>query len=322
MSDAHLLQHPVLRCLRRSLGQLRLEDGPLLLAVSGGRDSTAMAGALALLQRRESVGLLRIAHVHHHQRPESDEEAALVVALGRQLELPVEVLHLDVAGGASAAVLRDARHAALANEATRCSADAVVMAHHADDQLETILLAITRGAGPNGLAGMCDMRELCNGVQLARPLLQTTRAELTDLCDQLDLPYCDDPSNTNVETLRGRLRRDVMSVLESMRPGVARRAAAMAPVQRAASGAFMAMLPVAVDSAWDRSRLAQLPHAIRLAALHNEASKLVAVDGLSTSTVSEAAEAIADARQHNRVFQVGGGLQVVVDAASVQLQTV
>ena len=322
MSDAHLLQHPVLRCLRRSLGALELEDGPLLLAVSGGRDSTAMAGAMALLQRRESVGLLRIAHVHHHQRPESDEEAALVVSLGKQLELPVEVLHLDVEVGASAAVLRDARHVALADEANRCRSDAVVMAHHADDQLETILLAITRGAGPNGLAGMCDMRELCNCARLARPLLQTTRAELTDLCGQLDLPYCDDPSNTNLDTLRGRLRRDVMGVLESMRPGVAGRAAAMAPVQRAAAGAFMAMLPVPVDNAWDRSGLAQLPHAIRLAALHNGASKFIAVDAMSTATVSEAADAIADAREHSRVFQVGGGLEVVIDAAIVRLRRV
>ena len=322
MRDAHLLQHPVLRCLRRSLAELRLGDGPLLLAVSGGRDSTAMAGAMALLQRRESVGLLRIAHVHHHQRLESDDEAALVVSLGERLELPVEVLHLDVEVGATPAVLRDARNTALAAEAKGCRADAVVMAHHADDQLETILLAITRGAGPNGLAGMTDMRAFGDDARLARPLLQTTRAELTDLCEQLDLPWCDDPCNTNPDTLRGRLRRDVMGVLESFRPGVAGRAAAMAPVQAAAAGAFMAMLPVPVDDAWDRSRLARLPHAVRLAALHTEASQCVAVDALSTATLSEAADAIADAREHSRVFQVGGGLDIVIDATVVRLQGV
>jgi tRNA(Ile)-lysidine synthase len=277
---------------------------------------------MALLQRRESVGLLRIAHVHHHQRPASDSEAELVQSLGDQLQLPVKVLHLDLSSGATPAALRDARHAALANEAIACNADAVVMAHHADDQLETILLALTRGAGPRGLGGMAEMRALRDGVLLARPLLQTTREALTDLCGQLELPYCDDPGNENPDTLRGRLRRDVMGVLESLRPGVAARAAAMAPVQAAAAGAFTALLPVALDGAWDRGRLGQLPHAIRLAALHAESSRRVPVDALSAAALSGAADAIGDAREHCRTFQLGGGLELVVDAAVVQLQGV
>jgi tRNA(Ile)-lysidine synthase len=319
MNEAALLQHPVLRCLRRALPELSLQDGPLLLAVSGGRDSTAMAGAMALLQRRDGVGLLRIAHVHHHQREASDQEAALVERLGDRLSLPVEVLHLELPKGSTPAMLRDARYAALTKAANTCRADAVLTAHHAEDQLETMLLAMVRGCGPRGLAGMEALRPLDDGLLLARPLLQTSRHELHDLCLQMDLPFCDDPCNEDPSTHRGRLRRDVLPVLEAMRPGVAVRAAAMAPVQAACAGAFAALLPQPDEGTWPREQLARLPHAIVLAALHAAAAQLVQVDALSAATLSEAAAAIGDAREHERLFEVGGGVSVVVDAKRVTI---
>lgn len=319
MSNTALLQHPVLRVLRAAITEQSISDGPLLLAVSGGRDSTALAGAMAVLQQCDELGLLRIAHVHHGQRAESDDEAALVERLGERLDLPVEVLRLDVERGASAAVLRDARYDALTEAANRCRADAVVTAHHADDQLETILLALTRGAGPRGLAGMAATRHLDDGLRLVRPVLQATRADLTDLCTQLDLPYCDDPCNVDPETLRGRLRRDVLPVLEAMRPGVSGRAAAMAPVQAAAATAFVSLLPRAKNGVWDRALLARLPQAIRLAALHTAASALADVDALSTASLADAAAAIGDAREHQRAFQLGGGVTAVIDANRVTI---
>ena len=319
MNNTALLQHPVLRVLRAAITEQSIADGPLLLAVSGGRDSTALAGAMALLQQRDELGLLRIAHVHHGQRAESDDEAVQVERLGERLSLPVEVLRLKVERGASAAVLRDARYDALIKAASRCRADAVITAHHADDQLETILLALTRGAGPRGLAGMAAARHLSDGIRLIRPLLHATRADLTDLCTQFDLPFCDDPGNVNVNTVRGRLRCDVLPVLEALRPGVAGRAAAMAPVQAAAATAFASLLPRAEHGVWDRGLLARLPQAIRLAALHAAASSKVHVDALSTASLVDAAVAIGDAREHQRTFELGGGLTAVIDANSVTI---
>ena len=319
MNETALLQHPVLRCLRRALAELSLLDGPLLLAVSGGRDSTAMAGAMALLQRRNELGLLRMAHVHHHQREASDLEAAQVEQLGNRLSLPVDVLHLDLGLAATPATLREARYGALTEAANASRADAVVTAHHAEDQLETMLLALARGSGPRGLAGMEAARSLDEGLVLARPLLQVTRGDLTDLCGQMELPFCDDPGNEDPTTHRGRLRRDVLPALEALHPGVAARAAAMAPVHAASAGAFASLLPKPAHGAWSREQLARLPHAVVLAALHAAAVGLVVVDALSTSTLSEAASAVGDAYEHHRLFEVGGGVAVVVDAQRVTI---
>ena len=321
MNERAMLQHPVMRCLRRALQAQGLHNSPLVAAVSGGRDSTAMVAALAMLQQRSEAGLVRILHVHHGQRAASDDEAAAVERLGERLQLPVEVVRLTCPPGIAPAALRDARYEALARAAHACSADAVCVAHHADDQLETIVLALTRGAGPRGLAGMADLRTLDAEVLLSRPLLQVTRDELTDFCTRLDLPFCDDPGNVDPDTLRGRLRQDVLPVLESMRPGAAARVAAMAPVQAAAATALQAVLPQPVDDAWDRAVLARLPHAIRVAAVHRAVCETVAVDDLSSATLADACDAIGDAREHLRTFELGGGATLAVAANTVTMSS-
>ena len=321
MNEAALLQHAVLRTLRRALNEHHLASSPLVVAVSGGRDSVALAGALALLQRRGEVGLLRIAHVHHGQRSASDEEAALVEALGAQLELPVGVIRLDARPGASPAALRQLRYNALVRVAESARADAVVTAHHADDQLETVLGALVRGAGPRGLAGMPPIRSLDGSeVLLARPLLQCTRDEVTACCQAMGLAWCDDPGNLDPATLRGRLRRDVLPVLESLRPAVAGRIAAMSPVQAAAATALGAALPPMPEQGWARASLARLPVAVIMATLHRHAEGLVGADALSTEALLSAAYAVCDAREHERLFELGGGVELLVQAGTVRFR--
>ncbi|MCH2136918.1 MAG: tRNA lysidine(34) synthetase TilS [Phycisphaerales bacterium] len=318
-SSAQLLQHPVLRSLRRALRDTQIESSPLLLALSGGPDSSALVGGMALLQRRGLAGLIRVAHVHHHQRPEADEEAALALQTAESLELPAQVLHLEAQPGATPAALRKQRYEALAIEAVRCNADAVLTGHHADDQLETVLLALVRGAGPNGLAGMPSSRTLRDDVRLVRPLLAAPRSACVDLCDRLEIAYCQDPTNTDPTTARGRLRRDVLPVLEAMRPAIATRVAAIAPTVGAAATALSALLPRPSDGIWNRTQLARLPHAVTLAALHAAACELCEADSLSSPAISELADAVGDARMHQRVFEVGGGVEFVLEASTLRV---
>ncbi|NNE69470.1 MAG: tRNA lysidine(34) synthetase TilS, partial [Rhodothermales bacterium] len=115
-----------------------LPDGPLLVAVSGGLDSVALAHALTKAERSITIG-----HVHHGIRRESDEEEQLVLGLAADLGVGVRVAHLQLdtaRTGSLQEIARNARYAALATMANDLEAVAVVTAHHADDQAETVLI--------------------------------------------------------------------------------------------------------------------------------------------------------------------------------------
>ena len=201
----HPLVHEILRGFRIACGGD--DPGPVVLAVSGGRDSLALLLAAAVLREHDDVVILpRVVHVHHHLRPEADEEADHVLRVAAQLEVPAEVRHVEVPGRTPAEA-RLARYEALREAAMSCQASRVATGHHAEDQLETILAALGRGAGPMGLAGMPRHRELGDGVALIRPMLGVTRADAAELCQAADVSWCDDPGNVDPGTQRGRLRR-------------------------------------------------------------------------------------------------------------------
>ena len=158
--------------LTASLAALELLDGSVVVAVSGGPDSVAL---LDLLDRTRAMHRLEIivAHADHGIHPESAAVAATVEALAASLGYPCEVGRLRLGAGASETAAREARYRWLQEVAVRHAAVAILTAHHADDQAETVLMRLLSGSGPAGLAGMAP-----RAGPLVRPLLPFRRSEL------------------------------------------------------------------------------------------------------------------------------------------------
>lgn len=198
----------------------------VVAAVSGGPDSGALA---ALLARHVAArgATLALAHVNHAVRPTADRDEAVVLALGAALGARTLVRRL-APGSSAEARLRDARYAALASAARQAGATRVFAAHHAEDQTETVLLALFRGAGPLGLAGMARERGLAQGIALIRPLLGVPKARLVAYCAERRLPYALDPTNAEAGFRRNALRRsldDLRATFPDLDAAVARWAA-------------------------------------------------------------------------------------------------
>ncbi len=179
----------------------------LLLAVSGGPDSVALMLLAARWSGRARVPV-EVASVDHRLRDGSREEAEQVGAWAGALGFPHHVLtwvgeHPTTRVQERA---REARYALLVECAARIGADHIVTAHHADDQAETVLLRLTRGSGPAGLAGMAPLTKL-GPVTLARPLLDVPKADLVTICEAAGHPFFRDPSNENPAFARTRLRK-------------------------------------------------------------------------------------------------------------------
>jgi tRNA(Ile)-lysidine synthase len=178
---------------------------PVVVGCSGGADSTA------LLALAGDAGLAPVAvHVDHGIRPDSSSDAVGVAALARRLGVPCRVVRISVEPGANLeARARDARYAALEGARADVDASAVLVAHTADDQAETVLLNVLRGAAASGLAGMAHRRD-----RIARPLLAVRRADTVALCASLGLEPLHDPMNDDRAFRRVALRHDVLPLLE------------------------------------------------------------------------------------------------------------
>ncbi len=184
----------------------------IVIACSGGSDSVALAYALAAVRNPMNLDLT-LAHVNHGTRESAWQDECIVLRIGAALGLPVRVASLEVTAGDEAS-LRRARYDALTAIAREVNAAAVATAHHREDQSETVLLALFRGAGPDGLAGMRSRRALAPGIDLVRPLLHVGADELRHACHVHALPYAVDPTNAD----RGLRRNALRSALEALRP--------------------------------------------------------------------------------------------------------
>ncbi len=199
----------------------------LLLAVSGGADSMALLEVAARVRRRRKLAGIRfvVGHVDHGLREDSPRDAALVRARAEGLGLAHEERRLCLAlGGNLEERAREARYSALAEMASAAGCGAVVTAHTATDQAETLLWRLARGTGPDGLAGMRPARHLGPRLLLLRPLLKVTRDETRAYCAASSVPFHDDTTNVD-ERPRARLRAEVLPVLERLAPGAALRIA-------------------------------------------------------------------------------------------------
>src|SRR5215210_1597701 len=161
------------------------------VAVSGGPDSLA----LLLLAAAARPGLVEAATVDHALRPESRAEAEMVAALCERIAVPHEILTLEWPQAPDRnlqARAREARYHALGNWALKRGLAVVATAHHLDDQAETLLMRLARGAGVGGLGATRASRPLVEDVRLVRPLLGWRKAELIALVAEAGLKPVDD----------------------------------------------------------------------------------------------------------------------------------
>ncbi len=242
---------PLAERLRTSLAALGV--GPhdrLVVAASGGVDSTVLLRSLVELGQPVVA-----VHVDHGLRPESAEDGAFVVALAAELGVPGASVRVEVGEGNVQAAAREARYAALVEAARRYDARFVATAHTATDQAETVLMALVRGAGLRGLAGMPSHRMLDHGVDLIRPLLQVSRGEITAEAGERAWTWREDPSNATGAYRRNRVRQSVLPVLrDEGGPGLDRRIAATADNARAA----LTLVQTQVEAMGDRLSLVVL----------------------------------------------------------------
>ncbi|MBF9135508.1 tRNA lysidine(34) synthetase TilS [Plantactinospora sp. S1510] len=207
--------------VRRALTDVP-RDRPVLVACSGGADSLALAAATAFVAPRLGVAA-GLVSVDHGLQAGSAVRAAEVAQWAREVGFaPAEAVAVQVAGrpGGPEAAAREARYQALVGAAHRYDASTVLLGHTRDDQAETVLLALARGAGSRGLAGMPVQRELA-GVVLSRPLLDVSREQTRKACAMLGLTPWEDPHNTDDRYARARVRAEVLPVLvRTLGPGV------------------------------------------------------------------------------------------------------
>jgi tRNA(Ile)-lysidine synthase len=190
----------------------------VLVACSGGADSLALAAATAFVAPR--LGLRAgLVSVDHGLQPGSAERASTVAEWGADIGLSPSIavpVVVDGPGGPEAAA-RDARYQALAGAASDADGALVLLGHTRDDQAETVLLALARGAGPRGLAGM-PARFVRYGAIFLRPFLDLTRATAAQLCAESGLTPWQDPHNSDPSYARARVRAALPVLVEALGP--------------------------------------------------------------------------------------------------------
>jgi tRNA(Ile)-lysidine synthase len=186
------------------------------IAFSGGLDSTALLHLLVHLAKTESLPELSAIHVHHGLQAVADAWPAHCQSVCDALRVPLQVVRVQVQPGASLErAARDARYAAFI-EATQAN-EVLMTAQHRDDQAETLLFRLLRGAGVRGLSGMPRQRPLGKGL-LLRPLLDVTRADLEAYAAEHRLSWIEDPSNQDRQFSRNYLRHQVFPGLTKRWP--------------------------------------------------------------------------------------------------------
>ena len=186
------------------------------VAFSGGLDSTVLLHLLADLAQHHRFPRLAAVHVHHGLQAAADAWPEHCQALCDALGVPLQVIHVQVLAGASLErAARAARYGAF--ERLTASNELLLTAQHRDDQAETLMFRLLRGAGVRGLSAMPPVRPLGDG-HLLRPLLDVSRAELESYAVEHQLSWVEDPSNADHQYSRNYLRQQVMPVLMARWP--------------------------------------------------------------------------------------------------------
>ncbi|MCP4422480.1 MAG: tRNA lysidine(34) synthetase TilS [Chloroflexi bacterium] len=220
----------------------------IIVGVSGGVDSLAL---LHLLWRQLGAARLLVAHVHHGLREEATADAQFVRETAVSWQIPYVIEKSDVAQVAKQSRLsleaagRQVRYRFFSRQARRCGATAVAVAHHADDQAETVLLNLLRGSGTLGLRGMLPLSNVpgTDDLPLLRPFLNISRSTLEAYCAKHNLQPRHDSSNDDIQFARNRIRQELLPLLKTYNPQINARLQQLANV----SGADYATLTAVFD---------------------------------------------------------------------------
>ncbi|WP_343160831.1 tRNA lysidine(34) synthetase TilS [Rhodanobacter sp. L36] len=224
----------------------------LCVAFSGGPDSTALLHALAQLPEARERGL-RALHVDHGMHAKSSTWADHCRHFCEELELPCEVLRVHLETGRGEGIEAAARRARYdAFTAQLREGEWLLLAHHRDDQAETVLLKLLRGAGPEGLGGMRELRPFARG-QLWRPLLSMSRAQLRAYVDQHQLHCIADPSNDDTRLARNHLRHEILPRLTAHWPQAVDSIVHSASLSRAAANALQVQWMAEMENLHDQN---------------------------------------------------------------------
>lgn len=260
----------------------------VLIACSGGSDSVGLAAVLASIAKRLDL-TLTLGHVNHGLRESAWQDEAVVLRVSAALNIPVKVAALQMRKRGEAD-LRDARYDALASMAAQAGATCVATAHTAEDQTETVLLALFRGTGPAGLSGIPERRPLAPGVDVVRPLLGAERAEVRGYAQTAGLPFAVDPTNADLELRRNAVRE----ALGALRPAFPGLDSAVARAARLVA-----------------AELAGTPEAGLRRAVRETLEQHEALRGVDFEHIEAAVRALRRGRSGR--FSMGGGLELKID---------
>lgn len=230
-------------------------DEVIVVGVSGGADSLALLHALSGLRDHLNIRLHAATLDHGLRGEQGAKDAQYVAETAKDWGIPYTVGREDVKTQAASwgigieAAARRVRYAFLASVAYKVGARYVAVAHHADDQAETVLLHLLRGAGVQGIGGMSATAPLPEhpDLTLIRPLLDVRRAEIDAYCDHHQLHPCHDPTNEDQTFLRNRLRHDVLPMLRTINPNVDRGLIQFADIMRGERDYIEKQLQVAIE---------------------------------------------------------------------------
>lgn len=234
----------------------RYSGAKVLVALSGGADSVAL---LMLCAKARDAGLISLAaaHFEHGIRyAEALRDAAFCEALSNRLGVPFYIAHADVPGEALASgegvetCARRLRYEFLEAVSREIGANYIALAHHMDDQAETVLMHLLRGAGPEGITGM---REAAG--DLLRPLLGFRKHELVSYLESIGEAHMEDSTNAHADTPRNALRLNVLPAMEEVYPGACAAIARYAEIAALESG-YMDALTIK----WRDANVIKLPH--------------------------------------------------------------
>ena len=198
---------------------LNWQQESYVLAVSGGVDSMVLLEQFFQLQKKYPI-IITVVHIHHHLRQESDEEEVMVREFCRKRNLSVEVCHWEEGSSQNSGIeekARQFRYEKLKESQQKHHASYVVVAHHADDQVETVLMKLTRGSTLEGIAGMKPMRPFGEGY-LIRPFLTVDKKALYEYASMHQILYSEDTTNQSVAYTRNRFRQEMIPLFKKENP--------------------------------------------------------------------------------------------------------
>jgi tRNA(Ile)-lysidine synthase len=291
-----------------------------LVACSGGADSIALAIVLASASPKGVV----LGHVVHDLRAsreaEHDRDHVRNVAAGLGLTCVERAVQVRREGKNAEAAARRLRYAALLEIAREAQCSFIATAHQADDQLETLLMRMSRGTGPLGLAGVHEKRELDGGggtrVTLIRPMLVIRRLDAEAICDAAGVSFVTDATNADGSRMRAALRATVTPAIVAIAPDAAEHACALARMMADVAAVIEAEASRAGErhamgsaACWRRSGLATEPTIVRgeiLRQAYRQLRQGRGLDRLSQAMVMRAAGAIGDGERRPRIFRWPG----------------